>query len=79
MELTNAGLVELADAETGALFMIDTSNGAIRKKYSDRSRRMMEERLRLFASLDMDHIDIRTDKSYIEEFIKFFKKRKKRR
>ena len=78
LELPNAGLVELADAETGALFMIDTANESIRKKYSAKSRSLVEERLRLFASLGMDHIDIRTDKSYIEEFIKFFKKRKKR-
>ena len=78
-ELPDSGLVELSDAETGALFMIDTTNAAIRKKYAARSRQLMEDRLRLFASLDMDHIDIRTDKSYIEEFIKFFKKRKKRR
>lgn len=78
-ELPDTGLIELTDAETGAFFLIDTASSAIRRKYSARSRQLMEERLKLFASLDMDHIDIRTDKSYIEEFIKFFRKRKKRR
>ncbi len=78
LELPNSGLVELTDAETGALFVVDTSKGAIRSKFSAKSRSMVEERAHLFASLKMDHIDIRTDKSYIEEFIKFFKIRKKR-
>ena len=79
LELPNSGLVELTDAETGALFMVDTSNSGIRNAYSAKSRKLVEERSRLFASVGMDHIDIRTDKSYIEEFIKFFRMRRKRR
>jgi len=78
IELPDAGLVELTDAETGAIFSVDTSKASTRLKYSAKSRQTIEERQRLFASLSMDHIDIRTDKPYIEEFIKFFKTRKKR-
>jgi len=78
IELPNAGLVELADAETGEVFMIDTSKKALRDKYAARARRTMAERSKLFASTSVDHIDIRTDKSYIEEFIKFFRMRKRR-
>jgi uncharacterized protein (DUF58 family) len=77
-ELPNSGLVELADAETGESFTIDTAAASIRKRYAERSQRLIGERLKLFASLGMDHINIRTDKPYIEEFIKFFKKRKRR-
>ena len=42
------------------------------------SAAMIEKRSRIFSSVSMDHIDVRTDKPYIEEFIKFFKTRKKR-
>jgi len=76
--LPNVGLVELSDAETGSVYMIDTSNALVREKYSARSRELVEERRKIFSGVSMDHIDIMTDKSYIEEFIKFFKKRKKR-
>jgi len=78
MELPNAGLVELADAETGKFFMIDTASAKVRQAYRSKSRRMTEDRSRLFASISVDHIDIRTDKPYIDELIKFFKMRRKR-
>jgi hypothetical protein len=39
---------------------------------------MAEERKRAFGSISVDHIDIRTDKPYIEEMIKFFKMRRRR-
>lgn len=76
--LPNVGLVELSDTETGSTFLVDTSNASLRNKYSSRSFEMAEERRRVFSSVNMDHIDIATDKPYIEEFIKFFKKRRKR-
>ena len=78
MELPSAGLVELADAEEGAFFMVDTTNPDVRNAYSARAAKLMAERSHLFGSIAMDHIDIRTDKPYIEELIKFFKMRKRR-
>ncbi|MDD5422496.1 MAG: DUF58 domain-containing protein [Candidatus Omnitrophota bacterium] len=78
LELPNAGLMEFTDAETGKLFLIDTSRASIRKRYADRSQELIRERLKTFASINMDHMDIRTDRPYIDEFIKFFKRRKKR-
>jgi uncharacterized protein (DUF58 family) len=77
-ELPDAGIVELVDAETGRLFMLDTSNALLRQRYASRSRALGEERSHLFSSINMDHIDVRTDRSYIEEFVKFFKSRKRR-
>ena len=78
VELPNAGLVELSDAEKGSMFLIDTSNRRLRDIYASKASKMIEERSRLFGSIGMDHIQIRTDKPYIEELIKFFKMRKKR-
>ena len=77
-ELPNAGLIELSDAETGKMFLVDSSNLKLREKYSDTSRRFSDERVRTFNAIDMDHIDVRTDKPYITEFVKFFKARKRR-
>jgi len=76
--LPNAGLIELADAETGKLFLVDTSSAALREKFLAKSRMITNERSKVFSSISVDHIDIATDKPYIEEFIKFFAMRKKR-
>lgn len=78
LELPKAGLVELADAETGSIILIDTSSEKLRERYSSKSRNIIEERSKLFGSINVDHIDIRTDKPYIEELIKFFRKRERR-
>ena len=77
-ELPNAGIVELVDAETGRPYVIDTSSVKIRDRYAKRASEIHSERAKLFGSVGVDHIDISTGKSYIEEFIKFFKMRKRR-
>jgi uncharacterized protein (DUF58 family) len=78
LTLPNAGIVELTDAESGALIMVDTANAKLRARYAERSRHMFEARKRLFGSIDVDHIELMTDRPYIDEFVKFFKMRKRR-
>lgn len=77
-ELPNAGIVELIDAETGKRYMIDTSSSKIRERYVKKAREIREERAKAFGSVGVDHIDISTDRAYIDEFIKFFRMRKRR-
>jgi len=77
-ELPDAGIVELVDAETGRSFTIDTSSEKVRSRYAKKASSIHKERAEIFGSVGVDHIDISTDKSYIEAFIKFFKMRKKR-
>lgn len=76
--LPNAGIIELVDAESGKPYMVDTSSERVRENYAKKAMVMKDERAKLFGSVGVDHIDISTDKSYIEEFIKFFRVRKKR-
>ena len=78
VDLPDAGLIELADAETGKLYVVDTSSAAVRRAYASRARGMIDERSRMFASISVDHIDVRTDKPYIDALIKFFRMRRKR-
>ncbi len=78
MELPKSGIVELTDAESGAFFQVDTSNAKVRRTYSQEASRKIDERARLFGTIGVDHIDIRTDKPYIDEMVKFFKIRKRR-
>ena len=75
LELPDVGLVELEDAEAGTRAIIDTSEPAVRRQYHERAASRIAQRNRLLASLSIDHIDVRTDRSYIEPLIVFFRNR----
>jgi len=77
-ELSNAGLVELTDAETGSTVLVDTANSKLREKYAAAARKLSGERIKTFDAVIIDHIDVHTNKPYITEFVKFFKARKRR-
>jgi uncharacterized protein (DUF58 family) len=78
-ELVPAGLVELADAETGERLLIDSDDPAVRQQYATGARRRREERRRLLGSLGVDEVDVRTDRSYVEPLMSFFRARSRRR
>lgn len=78
LELPDAGIVELADAETGAVFMVDTSNPRVREAYAAKARSIRDARTQLFGSVQIDHIDVRTDRTYVDELVKFFRMRRRR-
>ncbi|MCX5859576.1 MAG: DUF58 domain-containing protein [Proteobacteria bacterium] len=73
------GLVELEDAETGERVVIDTSDFIFERDFETWSRKVEKERTKLFRSLGVDLIRVRTDRSYTETLIRFFRMREKRR
>ena len=78
LELPDAGMMDVHDAETGAQYVIDTSDPAVRKFYKDRAEVLAAGRNKLFRSINVDRIDIRTDTSYVEPLIRFFRMRERR-
>ncbi|MGB2650649.1 MAG: DUF58 domain-containing protein [Candidatus Omnitrophota bacterium] len=78
LTLPKAGIVKLHDAETGTPFEVDTSNPSLRKAYEERSGEFMSKRTEVFRSTGVDSIDIRTNLSYVEPLIRFFKMRERR-
>jgi uncharacterized protein (DUF58 family) len=78
LNLPGVGYIELEDAETGEHILLDSSDYAVRKLFSQRTSENMVERDKLFKSMNMDSIVIRTDESYIEPLIRFFRLRAKR-
>lgn len=78
INLPDAGIVKLYDSETGENFLIDTSDSKLRKEYNINSRNRLEERKKLFRSINVDHIDISTDTPYLKTLINFFMMREKR-
>jgi len=75
LELPDAGLLELEDAETGDRVLIDSSDPELRRRYQESARAQRDERDRLLASLNIDHVALRTDRSYVEPMIVFFRRR----
>lgn len=78
LEMPNVGFIELEDAETGEVILVDTSAAEVRSLYSQKSSHDVKKRDKLFHSIDIDHIDIRTDQPYIEPLIRFFRMRARR-
>ena len=78
VELPDVGFIELEDAETGETFLLDTSSVDVRQEFASKTQSIISEREKLFRSMNVDTIDIRTDQSYIEPLIRFFRMRAKR-
>ena len=78
VKIPNVGLVELEDAETGELIQIDTSSAAVRSRYealgADRSGKLAE----LFRSVDVDQIEVVTNRDYLLDLVKFFRGRERK-
>ncbi len=74
-ELPDVGLIELEDAETGEVIILDTKNQSTREAYRQLNRRAIEARQKHFRANKVDCIEIRTDRSYVEPLIRFFRQR----
>jgi len=78
IELPKVGLLELEDAETGKMIMLDTFDANVRRAYRDLALQTQTARERLFRSMKMDHIDVRTNEPYVNALINFFRRRASR-
>jgi uncharacterized protein (DUF58 family) len=78
LNLPDVGLIQLDDAETGRSHLIDTSDETLRKDYNQKARMRSEDRQRFFNSIQLDHVDVRTDTPYLPALIRFFTTRERR-
>lgn len=78
LDVPNAGLVELRDAETGDQILVDTASAAARKKFNTTARARHLELKENLARLNIDQIDIHTDRDYMRDLIRFFRSRERR-
>jgi len=77
--LPAVGLIELEDAETGELVLIDTSSLSVRSEYEGRTGARDEKLHKMLRSVGVDCINISSDTAYIQELVRFFRMREKRR
>ncbi len=72
------GLIEVQDAETGQIMLVDTSSRCFRTRYGEHSSRRINELTNTLRSANVDLIPIATDKPYINDLIQFFHMRHRR-
>ena len=77
-KMPNVGLVELEDAETGELIEIDTSSAMIRTRYEGLGTERRGELGELFRSMDVDQIEVMTNRDYVRDLVAFFRSRERR-
>jgi uncharacterized protein (DUF58 family) len=78
IRLPNVGLVELEDAETGEIVLIDTGSAGIRKRYERLGREQSDRFRELFSSMGVDQIEVMTDRDYVPNLVRFFRMRERR-
>jgi len=78
LKFENVGMIELEDAETGETFLIDTGSTAFRDDFAKQAETDNLALKRSFQLINLDFIQIITNRSYIIPLINFFKAREKR-
>jgi uncharacterized protein (DUF58 family) len=76
--LPDVGLLEIKDAETGDTVLVDTGNKNVRTGYEQLANERNEKLSTLFKSNGVDHIQLYTDRDYLLDLVKFFRKRMKK-
>ncbi len=74
-ELPDMGIVTFRDAETGRARMIDTSSRRVRTSYRARRLERVANLREGFRRLQIDAVDVRTNQSYVQPLMAFFKRR----
>jgi uncharacterized protein (DUF58 family) len=77
-ELPDIGVARFVDPESGATIAVDTSDRAVREHFARTVSARRDARQRLFRRLAVDEIAVRTDRSYVEPLLRFFRMRETR-
>ena len=74
-EIPNLGLVRMEDAETGALRLVNTQSGKLRRRYADHFRQRAAYFKDTFTRAGCGILDCRVDESYVKKLLGYFKRR----
>ncbi len=77
--LPDVGLARFTDPESGTTVDVDTGDPTVRRRYDERVRAERQSRTQLLRRLAIDEIAVRTDQSYVEPLLRFFRLRETRR
>lgn len=74
-KLPNVGLIRAYDAETGQVQWLDTGSAKVRHQYEAWHKTHLDYFKSIFGKSGADTINIRTNESYVNALLNFFKKR----
>ncbi len=75
IELPDIGFLDLMDAETGERILLDTHDLRVRKAFQYLGANDRQQRTQRFRQMRAKAIDVRTDQSYVDVLVRFFKQR----
>jgi uncharacterized protein (DUF58 family) len=78
LELPDLGLVEVIDAESGKLQLIDSGSKRVRTAYKARQLERRDKTMKRLRHLGCDLIDLSTDADYVAPLVNFFRARSAR-
>ena len=73
--IDGAGVIVFEDSETGRLLAADTSDPNMTRLFKAEAKKDYFNQQKLFTSIGLDSIYVRTDEDYIKALEKFFRKR----
>ena len=78
LEVPDAGLVALEDAETGETRIVDTGSAAFRREVDTGARERVQSLASKFASLGIDFIHVDAAGDVVDPLVRFFRMRERR-
>jgi len=77
MQLPNAGLLQVKDAESGEMKWVDSSSEFVRESYYQEFFNITEYSTQTFKKAGCDLLHVRTDEDYVKILQRFFISRNK--
>jgi uncharacterized protein (DUF58 family) len=78
VRLPDVGLIELEDAETGEVVLLDTASAAVRRRYEGLGEARALALRDAFRGMGVDQIEVMTDRDYVRSLVAFFRGRERR-
>jgi hypothetical protein len=75
LELPDVGLLEMRDAESGELVLLDTSSKSVRHAWTKQATEDADRRLGWMRRHRIDRLPIQTGESFVETLSAFFRQR----
>lgn len=76
--LPDMGLVEVQDAETGEVIVVDTSDPYFRSEFHKEVQKQKDERDRTIRRAQISRVEITSQEDFVKPLVAFFKQRKSR-
>lgn len=74
-EMSNVGMIQMTDAETGHQMWVDTASAKVRNAYKAWHLKNADYFRNTFLKSGAGTIDIRVDESYVKKLLEFFKRK----